>query len=156
MSLQQTLTELESWIPKRAIIQKSISDVSIGWQISHCLKVMNGVTSLLVKSNPEEYKWSFNWIRTMVFLFKKIPKGRAKAPKAVRPVEEELTKEELIAAFKKAKTQLEEALKTAPNAFFEHPYFGLLKKDKALYFLELHNRHHLNIIKDIAKSVTEA
>jgi hypothetical protein len=38
-------------------------------------------------SNPADYKWKFNFKRSVVILLNSFPRGRAQAPEAVRPGE---------------------------------------------------------------------
>ena len=94
MNFLQQIDELESWIPKRAAINEKISKTTIGWQIAHTLKVANSVIKLLVKSDPKAYKWQFSIIRPLFLTMGYLPRGKAKAPKAVQPKEEEITVEE--------------------------------------------------------------
>lgn len=151
MKLQTAINELESWIAQKDLTNPAISSTTIGWQIGHSLKVINSVVKLLPKSNPKEYKWSFNWKKIVIMAIGIVPRGKAKAPSAVKPTEEELTTEELTILIEKVRTRLAEAAKCSPDAFFLHPYFGNLKRDEAFRFLAIHTEHHLKIIRDMAK-----
>lgn len=151
MKLLKAIDELESYVSKLNLSNEAVSKSTIGWQIAHSLKVIYGVTKTVAKSNPNDYKWQFNFTRIVIFTTGKIPRGKAKAPKAVRPEEEKITKDELLGFIEKSKKAIETALNSDPKAFVEHPFFGLLKRDKAIRFLEIHTEHHLKIIRDIAK-----
>lgn len=151
MKLLKAVDELESYISKLALSNEAVSSSTIGWQIGHSLKVIYGVCKTVAKSNPKEYKWQFNFTRMLIFTSGKIPRGKAKAPKAVRPDEEKITAEALLEFIQKSRKSIENALKSDSKAFVEHPFFGLLKRDKAMRFLEIHTEHHLKIIRDIAK-----
>jgi len=151
MKLLKAIDELESYINKQSLSNEAVSKSTIGWQIAHVLKVISGVTTTMAQSNPEAYKWQFNFMRTVILTTKKIPRGKAKAPKVVSPVEEDLTEEALLDFIQKSKKSIKSASDLEPNAFFEHPYFGLVNRDKALLFLGIHTEHHLKIIRDIAK-----
>lgn len=151
MKLLKAIEELESYISKQSLSNPAISNATIGWQIAHTLKVIDGVSQTVVKSNPKDYKWHFNFTRIVILSTKKIPRGKAKAPKTVRPLEEDMKEDALISFIQKSRKSIEAVLNTAPKAYFDHPYFGLLKRDKAIRFLEIHTEHHLKIIRDIVK-----
>lgn len=150
MKLLKAIDELESYISKKSLSNEAVSTATIGWQIGHVLKVIYGVTTTMSKSKPEEYKWQFNFTRMFILTTKKIPRGKAKAPKVVRPVEADLTEEALLDFIQKSRKSIETAVHLKPKAYFEHPFFGLLSRDKAILFLEIHTEHHLKIIRDIA------
>lgn len=151
MKLLKAIDELESYVNQYSLSNERVSDSTIGWQIGHALKVIYGVCKTLEKSNPKDYKWRFNFTRTFILITKKIPRGKARAPKTVRPVEEELTEAALLGFLQKSRKALEAAANTDRKASFDHPYFGLVSRDKAFLFLEIHTEHHLKIIRDIAK-----
>jgi len=151
MKLLKAIDELESYIDKQELSNETVSNATIGWQIAHSLKVIYGVTKTITKSNPKEYKWRFNFKRMFVLTIGKIPRGNAKAPKGVRPIEEDLTKEALLTFVERSQKSIKTALNSTPKAYFEHPYFGLLSRDKSIRFLEIHTEHHLKIIRDIIK-----
>lgn len=151
MKLAKALNEIESWIAQKDLMNTTVSKVAIGWQIGHSLKVMNSVVKVMAKSDPKDYKWTFNLKRIVIMAIGVIPRSKAKAPHAVRPEEEELTTEALHELVAKVRTRLEEAAKGSPDAFFDHPYFGNLKRDAAFRFMGIHTEHHLKIVRDIAK-----
>ena len=37
--------------------------------------------------------------------------------------------------------------------FFEHPYFGNMKKRPTVHFLEIHTKHHIKIIREIVAAI---
>lgn len=131
--LNGLLFELEEKIDSYNSKNESISLVSIGWHIEHCLLVLNGVVGSISKSNEENYKWKFNLARVLVFILKKIPRGKGKAPKTVIPKENfDITSlKNHITISKKALYQLEQL---PSNKYFEHPLFGKLKLYKPFNF----------------------
>jgi len=80
-------------------------------------------------------------LKIIVFTRKKIPRGRAKSPKIVIP-----KKYDELSLEKDCKNSIIDK-----DKYFKHPYFGDLKLDKAIQFLEIHTNHHLEIIHDILK-----
>ncbi len=48
-----------------------------------------------------------------------------------------------------ASLSLRKAVETEPDSWWQHFVFGVMKRDAALRFIEIHNKHHLKIIADI-------
>ncbi len=102
----------------------------------------------LAKSNKEEYKWKFSLSRIIIMATKRIPRGRAKSPKSVRP-QTDIHKESLSLHLKLTRDNLKQLEHLDYGQYFDHPYFGHLKLKQAIRFLEIHTLHHLKIIRDI-------
>ena len=102
-------------------------------------------------SNPKDYKWKFNFIRILVLKTRKIARGRAKAPKVVVPTIniDELS---LLNHITQTRNSLLELEIISKDHYFEHPFFGKIKRKDTIRFLEIHTNHHLEIIEDIIKS----
>ena len=83
---------------------------------------------------------------TLVFF----PRGKAKAPKHVKPPEV-ILKEDLVRQITLAKTNIETIASLNKNAFFKHPLFGDVNTPRIYRFLVLHTNHHLKIIEDVVK-----
>jgi len=104
----------------------------------------------LLKSNPKEYQWKFNFIKILVLMRGKIPRGKVKAPEVVVPnktIEEAI----LLTHITQTRNSLLELESISNNHYFEHPFLGKLKKKDTIRFLEIHTNHHLKIIEDIIK-----
>ena len=151
-NLKTLVNQLESHIVDFEKTNVAISQSSIGWHIDHSLMVINGIIDQLKKSNPEQYKWRLNWNRIFIQSINKIPRGKAKAPKVVQPLET-ATAALLISKLEIAKNSLVDLETLNANSYFTHPYFGDLNLKNTLWFLNLHTNHHLKIIKDIANNV---
>ena len=149
-TLDPLLKEIEILIPKQELLMEKVSTAAIGWHIEHSLLTINAIIDQLKRSNPEDYKWKFNFTRTLVFTINKIPRGRAKAPKVVQP-KSSITMETLKLHFNNTKENITALQKLQINNHFEHPFFGKLNLKPASKFLYLHTNHHLKIMKDIAK-----
>jgi hypothetical protein len=147
-NLKSLLNQLESHIVDFEKTNLSVSQSSIGWHIDHSVMTINGIIDQLKKSNPEQYKWQFNWNRIFIKCINKIPRGKAKAPKVVQPIEP-ATVAVLISKFEIANKRIIELENLESNNFFMHPYFGNLNLKTSIWLLELHTKHHLEIIKDI-------
>lgn len=148
--IEQQLDEMEQKIPFLSSIDLAVSKVPVGWHLAHNLKVINTVISGLEYSEPANYQKSFSWKKELVFLLKKIPRGKARSPKKVIPSADisavELRKE--IASTGRRVLKIKDLQK---KAFFEHPYFGHISRDETPKFLFIHTEHHLKIIRDILK-----
>ena len=147
--LNQLLSDLESKIAHYKTVNLQASTGSVGWHIEHSLKTIDQIVMACKTSNPEEYKWKFNLKSFMIVdVLNKIPRGKVKAPKLVRP-EGEISKESLELNLKNIKANLVAWNELDKNAFFKHPFFDDLNKKATEKFLMLHTHHHFKIINDI-------
>lgn len=148
--LQAQLIEMEGYTGKLAHCNSVVSKASVGWHLAHSLKVIHSILGALDVSDPGNYQKSFSWKKELVYFTGRIPRGRARAPKNVIP-EERISTAELQDQISEARNRIEEIPKLQRNAFFEHPYFGHIKRDETPKFLFIHTEHHLKIIRDILK-----
>ena len=148
--LENLINQLEAQITNCELLNEEVSQSNVGWHIEHSLLVINGVIEFLIQSNPTDYKWKFNFTRFIIFTTGKIPRGRAKSPKSVKPKEvkdkNELTKE--LSFIRSNISQLDSASK---DNYFDHSVFGMMNLKKTKKFLDIHTKHHLNIIEAIVK-----
>jgi len=142
------LNQLENKIPHHEKLNQKASHASIGWHIEHSLLTLNGITDFLIKSNPNDYKWKFNFIRIVVLTMGKIPRGRAKSPEVVQP-KVNIDKNSLLIHIIETRNKINELKTLSKDRYFEHPFFGKLKLQQTINFLEIHTKHHLEIIEDI-------
>tara|TARA_R110001592_G_scaffold95324_7_gene274728 strand:- start:2891 stop:3346 length:456 start_codon:yes stop_codon:yes gene_type:complete len=151
MLLLQQLDTLEKTLPNANKINPNVSEKGIDWHIDHTLKVIIYASKALIDSKPDNYKWKFNKWRFIIFLKGSIPRGRGKAPKRVLPKDIISAKDiqEQLAVAKELVANLESLPK---KSNFEHPLFGMLKRDKSIIFIGMHTQHHINIINDILKA----
>lgn len=148
-ALINLIHQLEKNLQHSELLETSISKSDVGWHITHSLLVINLVIDDLKNSDPKNYKPTFNLIRSMVFTFNKIPRGKGRAPKIVNPDSyENLSVQEQI---KNTKEKIQQLKSVSPGQFFTHPFFGHMKKKKTVRFLKLHTKHHLKIIDEITK-----
>jgi hypothetical protein len=150
-TLEVLLNELQANIPKYEMANLSISESPVGWHIEHSLLTMNVVINALKQSDPSLYKWTFNWKRILVYTTGKIPRGRVKAPKVVRPTVT-YNADTLMEHVSHTKANLEGLSDLEPNYYFKHPFFGDLNVKPTVRFLQIHTLHHLHIINDIVNS----
>jgi hypothetical protein len=145
--LENTLDQLLTYSKHAAESNPQISMVPVGWHIEHSLMVILKIVETVCQSDPSNYHWKFNWIRTLVFLKKTFPRGKAKAPDAVKPQPSSTQNLEDLAT--QAKAAIIKLSKAGKNQFFKHPYFGNLNRRGTFTMLYLHTKHHLHIIQDI-------
>lgn len=144
------LQQLERHISNFEKTNPNVSNSTIGWQIDHCLLVINGIISQLEISNPTAFQPKWNFPKFMVFTTGKIPRGKAKAPKVVMPIQV-ATQNELKAKLEVAKNNVLKLDSFSENQFFNHPFFKDLNVKQTKRFLMIHTKHHLKIIEDILK-----
>ena len=149
-NLDAILPELATYIPKYNQSNIAISEVSVGWHIEHSLLVIKQITATVAQSEPKLYKSKFNFSRFFVFLSKTIPRGKAKAPKVVIPVDE-ITADSLQESLKNTYQAFTYLKDCEEHQYFMHPFFGQLNKKQTIKFLAIHTEHHLKIIRDILK-----
>ncbi|WP_299890299.1 DUF1569 domain-containing protein [uncultured Lacinutrix sp.] len=153
MSLKKvtsTIKNLESHIENHNTSNSKISNANIAWHIDHSLKVINNVILALQKSDPSTYKNNFSMLGKVFFKLGFFPRGKAKAPKHVKPPEV-ILKEDLISQMELAKTNINTISNLDQNAYFKHPLFGNINTARVYRFLMLHTNHHLKIINDIIR-----
>lgn len=144
------LHQLENYISNFEKTNPKVSNSTVGWQIDHCLLVINGIIGQIEISDPLKYQPKWTFPKFMVFATGKIPRGKAKAPKVVIPTQV-ATQEELIAKLTAAKNNVLKLDSFSENQFFNHPYFKDLNVKQTKKFLTIHTKHHLKIIEDILK-----
>jgi len=146
--LIEELNKLESFIPYRDSINQNVSEVDVAWHLDHSLKVINAVIDTLKSSNPEDYRQSVNIGRSYILLSGRIPRGRGQSPDFVLPPKNVLT-QDLEKQLKHARAELTTMNSLHKNSYFNHFAFGMLHKEDAKRFLEIHTNHHLAIVEDI-------
>lgn len=116
--------------------------------VHHCCLVMASIVNGLEKSTPPAPRTVPPVARLAVFTTGKIPRGRAKtSPRGIPPPSG--TREELLALIDESVKHLNHAATLAPDTWITHPILGPLRRDDALKFIRIHNRHHLRIVADI-------
>lgn len=145
------LNNLESHIENHSVSNTKVSKSDVAWHLDHSLKVINGVSLTLQKSDPTLYKNNFSLLGKVFFTLGFFPRGKAKAPKQVLPPEA-ILKKDIISQLQLAKTNVDAIASLDKNAFFKHPLFGDINTKRINRFLVLHTNHHLKIIEDIIKN----
>ncbi len=148
MLLKNELTEIAQLIDQGDKKNSNISEKGIFWHLDHSLIIIINVSKMLKKSDPLDYRSSFNFKRTLIFTLNFIPRGKGKAPKAVHPTDD-ITKEELLKQFEEAKQQINSIEHLPAKSNFIHPLFGMLNLKQTMKFLKIHTNHHLKICRDI-------
>ena len=147
--LNHLIAELESKITYNETVNLEVSTGSVGWHIEHSLKTIDQIVTACKASNPDEYKWKFNFKRFLIVaILNKIPRGKVKAPKSVQP-EGTISQETLELTLKNLKHNLSNWDQLEKNAYFQHPFLDELNKKATEKFLVLHTNHHFKIINDI-------
>ena len=146
--LHLAITALESHIKNHSVSNPKISKTDIAWHIDHSLKVVNNVSLALQSSDPKTYVNNFSLLGKLFFALGFFPRGKAKAPKHVRPPEV-ITKEDLVSQIELAKANVDTIASLEKNAYFKHPLFGNVNTPRIYRFLMIHTNHHVKIVNDI-------
>ena len=148
MILKAEIQKIENALSHFNKENTKISKTGVDWHLDHTLRVINGISKVLIESKPEDYKWSFNFIKFLIFLKGEIPRGKGKAPKHV-VASSVIIKDDVIKQIETAKKLLEKIQTLPKKSHFKHPYFGILNLKDTQKFLKIHTNHHLKIIDDI-------
>ncbi len=149
-NLEHPMAALYKSIPEAEKIKLTTSTVSVGWHIAHSLLVIIKITKTVAHSDPAEYAWKFNLPRMLAFTFRRLPRGRGKAPNSVKPDLSQTP--DFMALFTEARQAVETLKSLHPDQYFVHPVFGALNKKNTFTMLNIHTRHHLAIIRDIVST----
>lgn len=149
-TLENRLQLLESYIPDFEKTNTSISNASVAWHLDHSLKVINAVVKSMENSDPALYENNFKFIGKILLKIGFFPRGKAKAPKYVKPPEVVL-KSDITTQLAEAKQNIKAIQNLDKNAYFKHPLFGNTNKFRVVRFLDTHTNHHLKIVKSILK-----
>jgi hypothetical protein len=149
-NIEQRLEKLYKFIEDADKVNTSVSSANVRWHIEHSLLVIIKMISALTDSDPAQYKWKFNLARAIVFTINKFPRGKGKAPDAVNPKQTEKT--DFDALFSNTREKIEELKKADPNKFYDHNIFGVLNKNNTFILLDIHTKHHIQIIEDVISS----
>jgi hypothetical protein len=139
---------LESYVPTYGSNKPDVSAASVGWQIRHSLKVIISVSKALKRSDPKDYKWTFNWKRSMMLTIGRFARGKVNSPKHTR-TDVDIESSEVNKLLSQARETMLETEILSPTASFPHPIFGSLNLSQSQKSLALHTYHHLLIIRDI-------
>lgn len=124
------------------------SDWSVGRHIHHCGLAMIAICRSLADSTPPPPPSRISVLGAVVFRTGRIPRGRGQAPKETVP-EAEISPDRLAAILDQSEQLIAKAGSLDPKTWFNHFAFGILKRDRALRLIKIHNSHHLRIIREI-------
>jgi hypothetical protein len=147
--LVNQLNEMQNFAEKWDVKNPDVSVESVGWHLLHNLKVINGMIASLAASDPSQYAPKFSYMKWSILLTKKIPRGKARAPKSAIPTQ--IDKDELDAALDRASLSVLNLLNQSPKQYFTHPMFGDLNTRLTTRFLWIHTEHHLKIVRDMLR-----
>lgn len=150
--LNHQLHQMEGFIPHGQARNPTISEADVAWHIEHMLLVIDRIITALSQSTPANYLPRFNMRRWLVLALKKMPRGKARAPKAVLP-KDGMAPEALLKHIEITRQNIISLGTMNPHQYFTHPVFGDLRLKQAVAVLEIHTNHHLKIIQDILKTM---
>lgn len=148
--LENRLALLESYLPNYEDTNTNVSKASVAWHLDHSLKVINAVVKSMENSDPTLYEDNFTFLGKVFLKLGFFPRGKAKAPKYVKPPAV-ILKSDIITQLAAAKANIKAIANLDDNAYFKHPLFGNTNKFRVVRFLDTHTNHHLKIIKSMLK-----
>ena len=151
MPFTEILSRLEKAIPHAEKANDKISRRGVDWHLEHSLKIIQSICKNMAESKPEAYSPKFNLVKYYILWTGKIPRGKGKSPKLFNN-KESIDTSKLSYHLDAAKDALKTIRNLHPNQHFPHPLFGDLNVEKAYKFINIHTKHHLDIIDDIVKS----
>lgn len=144
------LEELRTWVEHAGLTVSAVSKWSVGMHLHHCCLAMAGVCKALASADAPPPEKKSSMAASIIFSSGRIPRGSAKASDTVIP-RPDFSRSELLELLDACERGLREANGLDSSAWFEHSFFGVLTRDKALKFVRMHNDHHLKIIADVKK-----
>lgn len=136
-----------------ALRADSVSQWSVGLQLDHILRVLEFGQQLLGGVETPLPR-GMNLTGRIVLALGWFPRGVAKSPKRVLPVEQSPADLAERAAHLRrvyCETPLSAAVFADKRPVFPHPVFGGLTAEQGLHFLGIHTHHHLKIVADIRR-----
>ncbi len=131
-----------------------VSSWSISQQLDHILKVAKSTLQVIVAGKALDNVKPINLKGRLVLAVGFIPRGFAKAPERLYGVA--TSSNELLALLEDVRALLERigepAFEAKEIAVVRHPIFRGLTPEQTLRFVVVHTRHHLKIVRDIARA----
>lgn len=146
--IREFLINIQVYLNNQNKYNETISLVNVGWHLYHTLKVIVLVNEKIRESKAKNYQKSFVMARWFCFTFNFIPRGKGKAPQAVKPPETFVDKDILTLQIK-AENYLDDWESIQNKQYIKHPVFGKLDRSQTIQFLSLHTRHHQKIINQL-------
>lgn len=146
--LERQLLEMQNYIAFKDQCNSAVSNAPVGWHLAHNIQVINSVMKTLESSIPKDYKYQLSLSQIIVFVTRRIPRGKVKAPKSVMP-NNNIFKGDLESSLQEAVRSVQIFYTLSPKSHFRHPYFKNLDRNESKKFLEIHTSHHLRIIREI-------
>lgn len=151
--MQRELDELEAWAQRPDVFVPAVSGWSIHRQVEHSAvssKEILGVVQVL-RDGGGEVGGRLGRTGTLILLTGWIPRGKAQAPERVLP-HETSDPDAIRAALAEARRLAAGPRPARGGKRFLHPALGPMNARQWLRFARIHTRHHLKIVRDIARS----
>ena len=148
--LKVKLDEVASHVTVHDSKNAEVSEAAVSWHIDHIFLVVNQVYKTVEQSQESNYKTKFNMIRSLVFAFNTMPRGKITAPEEVRP-KDNIDINTIQVHYDQALTTVEKLSNLPEKKHIDHPVLGTMDRDQTIKFLTIHTEHHLKIIRDILK-----
>ena len=146
-SLERLLDKLNIYIDISETLNLKVSKKNIGWHIQHTLMVINEYIDTLSRSNSENYKTKFNFLRFIVLATKLIPRYYGQSPESMLP-KSIIDRDNLTKYLDETRKNIKQLKALPKNSYVDHPVFDKLNFMQTVDYMITHTRHHLKIIKE--------
>jgi hypothetical protein len=153
------IDELERMLPLVALRATAVSGWSVGEQIEHVIAVGDSILDGLAEETRTEHEKPLRFSGKFVLLTGFIPRGRGRSPEKLRP--SGIAAEELRGRLQRFRERLRAIRENGASldtnrSRFNHPLFGTLDARQWVRFVDIHQHHHVKIVRDIAGAAVVA
>lgn len=140
----------EPYLDRLECRREAVSQWSVGMHLDHCVLSALRITEMLATSDPAAGRPEFSLLRRIVLFTGIIPRGRGRAPAPSLPAPE-ISRDQAEQGLLAADRALERMAGLGPETWWRHEVFGAMGPADTRRFIDVHNHHHLKIIRDIVK-----
>ena len=129
-----------------------VSNWSSGQHIEHLYKAYKEIYAELLKG--EKHFPTRGWLLKYFILFTGfIPRGKGQAPDFSLPQKQDYSAETLDTLIEDCDQLQIKIFELPESVYIHHPILGKLSKKQTIRFLEIHDHHHIKIMKQVSEAL---